>query len=208
MHRKVIMPRAVGYLIPRISAGAISQSEQWSPKICAKYTRKLIISDRLFIYSVSGLFCSSFSMISSHNTGTQCGRMPLFSITLLFFPRRGAEVSKTTFMQHRNSIKISTNEMFTSMAAGAVGAVARSSSPGEPLALSDSEEIHIKRPSPCTIDSAWMIYVQRWRPAIICSNLEAFARHLSYRGMKWFICSFSFIKLYLTLLSTCSVVRG
>lgn len=79
--------------------------------------------------------------------------MPVFSITLLFFSRRDGEVFKITFMQHWNSIKIDTNEMFTSMAAGTLGGVAHSSSQGETLVLSESKEILLKHPSPCTIDS-------------------------------------------------------
>lgn len=64
----------------------------------------------------------------------------------------GSEVFKITFMQHRNSIKINTNEMFTSMAAGALSGMAHSSS-GETVMLSLSEEILFKHPSPYTIDS-------------------------------------------------------
>lgn len=65
----------------------------------------------------------------------------------------GGEVFKITFMQHWNSIKINTNEIFTSMAAGAFGVAARSSSPGESPALLESEKILLKQPSPCTMDS-------------------------------------------------------
>lgn len=78
--------------------------------------------------------------------------MPVCPITLLFVPRSGGK-SKITFMQRWNSIEISTNEMFRSVAAGVHGGVARSSTAGERLVLSESEDILLKHPSPCTIDS-------------------------------------------------------
>lgn len=135
MHRKVIIPRAVGYLIPRICAGAIFQIEQWAPKVYGKYTRKVIISDKI-IYPRSQLAVMQQFLNDFHSWHWHTGCcMPVFSITLLFFPRRGGEVSKMTFMQHWNSIKINTNEMFTSMAAGILSGVGFSSSPGETLGV-------------------------------------------------------------------------
>lgn len=93
------------------------------------------------------LFCSSF--ISTPTVARQC-----FQLHYYYFPPTiGGEVFKRTFMQHCNSIKINTNEMFTSMAAGARGGVAHPPSPGETLVLSASEEILLKQPSPCTINS-------------------------------------------------------
>lgn len=56
-------------------------------------------------------------------------------------------------MQHWNSIKINTNEMFTSTAAGAHGGGSFASSPEETLVLSESEEILLKHPSSYTIES-------------------------------------------------------
>ena len=47
MHRKVIIPRAVGYLILGICAGAIFQTEQRAPKVYAKHGRKVINSDKI-----------------------------------------------------------------------------------------------------------------------------------------------------------------
>lgn len=66
--------------------------------------------------------------------------VPGFPITILFFPRMGGEVLVRTFMQHCDSIKINTNEMFTSKAAGAPGDMAHCPPPEETLAFSSAEE--------------------------------------------------------------------
>lgn len=52
-----------------------------------------------------------------------------------------------------NSIKINTNEMFTSMAGGARGGGSFFSSSEETLVLCESEEILLKHPSPYTMES-------------------------------------------------------
>lgn len=93
------------------------------------------------------LFCS---FISTPTVARQCFPLHYY---YYFPPRIGDEIFKRRFMQHCNSIKINTNEMFTSMAAGARGGVAHPPPPGKTLVLSASEEILLKQPSPCTINS-------------------------------------------------------
>lgn len=125
MHRKVIIPGAVGYLILGICARAIFQIEHWAPKVYVKYIENR--NNFWYLQSQHAVFISTHLL-----QFVACQRFPLH---YYFFPTMGGEVFKITFMQHWNSIKINTNEMFISMAAGALSGMTHSSS-GETLTLS------------------------------------------------------------------------
>lgn len=93
----------------------------------AEYMRIVIISDKIiYLQSQHAVFVAVSFLLQMLPS---CVRASVSHYIIMFSLRIGGEVFKRAFMQHCNSIKINTNEMLTSMAAGACGGMAHYAQP-------------------------------------------------------------------------------
>lgn len=156
IHREVIIPRAVGYLIVGICARAAFQIAQWAPKVYAKSARIVITSDKIiYLQALCGVlqqllcdFCSWSWHAVRH--------MPVFSHNIyiyFIFHRKSWQRKKWHLCNTGIPLKSMQMKCLQALQRAFLVAWLTPSSPGETLVLSASEEILLKHPSPCTIDS-------------------------------------------------------